>query len=68
MNHLTEEELMLYLFDRTRLPDGEAIEAHINGCAECQERVAMENTLEQDLRWSRLAVARVLAVDPRELR
>jgi len=32
------------------------------------ESLSCGRTLEQDLRWSRLAVARALAVDPRELR
>lgn len=51
MNHLTDEELMLYLVDRTQLVDCERVEAHIESCAECRERLAVELTLEGDLRY-----------------
>ncbi len=49
MNHPTDEELMLYLFDPAQ-EAGSDIEAHTAACLECQERVSTEAKLESDLR------------------
>jgi len=49
MNHPTDEELILYLFGSAPAENA-GIEAHVEACLECQERVSAETAIESDLR------------------
>jgi tetratricopeptide (TPR) repeat protein len=54
MTHLSDEILMAYLFDASRLSDRTQVEIHIAECEECRDRLTLENAIEGDLRDRRV--------------
>lgn len=54
MTHPSDETLMTYLFDASRLSDRTQVEIHIAECAECRDRLEVESAIERDLRDHRV--------------
>lgn len=54
MTHLSDETLMTYMFDASRLSERTQVEIHIAECEECRDRLTVESAIEGDLRDHRV--------------